>query len=468
MFWIFFGFFWLLGKLVRLIFDLIIDGLRWVYYSWRTTPREIEGFPLEARFGHTHIVGGSGHGKTQAMQTLILKDLWRLAEEGRGSVIVIDSHGDMINNILHLEMMQKLSDRLILIDPNDVDHPPAINLFDFGLERARRYDAVEREKLLNGAISLYDYIFGALLGAELTARQSMIFRYLARLMMEVPGANIHTLMDFIANPENARPYLDRLNPTTRSFFETQFPSRMFDETRGQVLTRLLMVLADQNLERMFSSERNTINFFEAMNQGSVILINTAKDLLKQEGCQILGRFFIALILQATQERAVIAPERRRSTFVYIDEAHDYFDEKLDEFINQARKFKVGLTLAHQNLGQLDPKLRASVMSSTAIKLVGGVSSEDAKALAAEFQCDPGEIMGLNKDGEMTRFFYKVRNAGEPRILHFVLGEMENMPRLTDEEYDKLREENRARYTLPVRREPARPVHGGALGAPEVL
>jgi hypothetical protein len=54
--------------------------------------------------------------------------------------------------------------------------------------------------LVNGAISLYEYVFGALLGAELTARQGVIFRYLARLMMVVPGATIHTLMDFRVVP----------------------------------------------------------------------------------------------------------------------------------------------------------------------------------------------------------------------------------------------------------------------------
>ena len=46
---------------------------------------------------------------------------------------------------------------------------------------------MEREKLLNGAIALYEYLFGALLGAELTQKQGVIFRYLARLMLTVPG-----------------------------------------------------------------------------------------------------------------------------------------------------------------------------------------------------------------------------------------------------------------------------------------
>ena len=54
---------------------------------------------------------------------------------------------------------------------------------------------------------------------------------------------------------------------------------------------------------MFANKRNKLNLFDAMNGSSLILINTAKDLLKQEGCEILGRFFIALICQAAQEGA---------------------------------------------------------------------------------------------------------------------------------------------------------------------
>ena len=40
------------------------------------------------------------------------------------------------------------------------------------------------EQVLAGIVELYDYIFDALLGAELTQKQSVVFRYIARLMLE--------------------------------------------------------------------------------------------------------------------------------------------------------------------------------------------------------------------------------------------------------------------------------------------
>jgi hypothetical protein len=435
--------------------------------------------PQSSRFEHTHIVGGSGHGKTQLLQSLILSDL-SLLREGTASLIVIDSQGDMFRKISQLRAIGEISDRVVLIDPTEIFNPPALNLFDFGLDRLTTYPPLEREMLVNGAISLYEYVFGALLGAELTARQGVIFRYLARLMMVVPKATIHTLMDFMQEPESTRPYLDNLagDTMTRRFFDTQFFSKSFHDTRQQILTRLWGVLSNRVLERMFAKERNKLNLFTAMNRGSLILINTAKDLLKQEGCEILGRFFIALLCQAAQERASIPEEKRMPTFVYIDEAHDYFDESMENLLNQARKYKVGLVLAHQNLDQFETTLRSTVMASTSIKMVGGLSARDASSFSRDMRCDPELLLSMRKYNTHSDFACFVRNLTErPIPLSVPLGAMEREPTLTPQALEAIKAHNRARYcatdntTLPeVALRPE--VSGGETAAtvpePEIL
>jgi hypothetical protein len=302
--------------------------------------------------------------------------------------------------------------------------------------------------LVNGAISLYEYVFGALLGAELTARQGVIFRYLAHLLMVVPDATIHTLIDFMEEPEKITPYIGKLEGSARRFFETQFLSRFFNDTRQQILTRIYGVLATGVLDRMFSHKRNKVNLFAEMNRGSLILINTAKDLLKQEGTEILGRFFIALICQAAQERASIPEDKRMPTFVYIDEAHDYFDESMENLFNQARKYAVGLCVAHQNLDQFETSLRATVMTSTAIKLVGGLSSHDATAFAKDMRTEPEFLLGMRKHDKETQFACFVRNLTErPIPLSIPFGTMEGQPKLSTQAIQTLRAQNRARYSL---------------------
>jgi len=152
---------------------------------------------------------------------------------------------------------------------------------------------------------------------------------------------------------------------------------------------------------MFQNKRNKVNLFDAMNRGSLILIHTAKDLLKQEGCEILGRFFIALIAQAAQERATIQEEERTPTFVYIDEAHDYFDANMEILLEQARKYQVGMIIAHQHLDQFDTSLRSTVRTNTAIKLVGGLSSKDAAELAKEMGCNPEFLLSTQNRHPMV-------------------------------------------------------------------
>lgn len=409
--------------------------------------------PFPARFEHTHVVGGTGHGKTQLLQFLINHDLVRSMEDDR-SVVVIDSQGDLIRAISRLACFsptaaRNLADRFVLVDPNDVEHPVCLNAFDFNRDRLSGYAPVDREKILNATVELYEYFFGALLGAELTQRQGVIFRYLARLLIEIPDATIHTLRELMEDGERFRPYMEKLTGTARSFFATRFFDRQFNETKKQILTRLWGVMSNTSLERMFSHPKNKVDIFELLNEGKIILINTAKDLLGQEGSAIFGRFFIAMIAQAAVQRAALPPHERRSSFVYIDEAQDYFDENISNLLHQARKYRVGLIFAHQNLDQLAAGLRSSVLASTSIKFAGGVSAKDANVLDSELRCTAEFLMSQKKERGYSEFACHVRNFTAKAIsVHIPLGYVESLPTMSAPELDVLLEKNRALYSAP--------------------
>lgn len=409
--------------------------------------------PFPARFEHTHVVGGTGHGKTQLLQFLINHDLVRSMEDGR-SVVVIDCQGDLIRTISRLAYFnplasESLANRFVLVDPNDVENPACLNMFDFNRDRMSGYAPVDREKILNATVELYEYFFGALLGAELTQRQGLIFRYLARLLIEIPDATIHTLRELMEDGEPFRPYMEKLTGTARSFFATRFFDRQFNETKKQILTRLWGVMSNASLERMFSHPKNKVDIFELLNQGKIILINTAKDLLGQEGSAIFGRFFIALIAQAAVQRAALPPHKRRPSFVYIDEAQDYFDENISNLLHQARKYRVGLVFAHQNVDQLGAGLRSSVFASTSIKFAGGVSAKDANALDSEFRCTAEFLLSQKKGPAHTEFACHVRNfTGKALSVHIPLGYVESLPMMTAPQHQALLETNRALYTAP--------------------
>tara|TARA_R110002124_G_scaffold153244_1_gene320214 strand:- start:7063 stop:9270 length:2208 start_codon:yes stop_codon:yes gene_type:complete len=404
--------------------------------------------PDAVRFEHHWIVAGSGHGKSQTLQYLIAHDLERVAK-GEGSVVVIDSQGDLIKNIAGLGLFgpgEPLAGKLCLIDPTDIEYPVALNLFDVGMERINGYSQLDRERLMNGVLELYDFVLGSLLSAELTQKQSVIFRYITRLMLHIPGATIHTFRELMEPKgyEKYKEHIEKLDGTARAFFETEFNSKQFEDTKRQVVRRLWGILENQTFERMFSHPKNKLDLFTEMNAGKVILINTAKELLKQTGTEIFGRFFIALIAQAAQERATLPKEKRMPTFVYVDECADYLDQNVSIILEQARKFNVGMILAHQYVGQLSAKLQESFAANTSIKFAGGVSDKDARQLGHMLRCTPEFIEGQGKG----QFAASVRNMTSAAVsLRIPFGHLEAMPRMTDEEQKEVRGMMRERYAV---------------------
>jgi hypothetical protein len=408
-------------------------------------------FTHEERFSHMHVLGGSGAGKTTLLQNLILSDL---ASDDPPALVIVDSQGDLIDKLSHLAVFDPdhgpLADRLVLITPKDTRHPPALNIFDVNHTRFGAYDEATREQVTAGVIQTFDYLFAGLLGADLTAKQGVFFRFVARLMLALPetmGRNA-TILDMIALMDDPTPYkaaIDSLPPIQRNFFERDFASKTFVQTKEQIRYRLNAILENPTLARLFTAPETRIDLFDILNNGGVILVDTAKDFLKGASAHF-GRIFISLVLQAVLERAAIPEYRRRPTFLIVDEAAAYFDSNIDDFLTEARKYKCGCVFAHQFLDQATSALRASLAANTAIKMAGGVSTSDARALASDMRTTADFILGQPR----LHFACHVRNVTPNAVsIPVPVGMLENQPKLSDESFEVLRVRNRLRVGLPT-------------------
>lgn len=384
--------------------------------------------PKDRRFEHMELCAGTGHGKTQTLQYFIAQDI-----NTDASVVVIDSQGDLIRNI---SRVKGIEDRIVLIDPTDLEYPPALNIFDVTLSGSR----LEREQLTNSAIELMEYVLGAVLGSEMTARQGTLFRFCLRLLLTTEGATIYTLKDMM---EGKLPPLDGLPPHARQFFQNDFNGRQFNDTKQQVVRRLWTILENQTLSNMLSAPKSKINIKRELDSGKIILINTAKDLLKQTGTEIMGRYFLSLIALAVQERA--SQTVRKPVFMYIDELADYArggEQNLTIMLEQFRKYRCGLIMAHQALAQIGG-LGPIIASNTSIKFAGGVSDSDARFFAREMRCDPDFI----RDQPTLTWAAWVRGQSTVSV-KVPPGYLEALPRLSEAEYWAMRERNRELYAMP--------------------
>jgi hypothetical protein len=411
--------------------------------------------PDETKYSHTHIIAGSGHGKTQLLQQMIVEHLQKPSPP---ALVIIDSQGQMLPNIQQLGLFdptnsRSLAKKLLIVDPENIRHPPALNLFWPPNDRLYDYSEEVREKIENRIVAMYEYIFGAI-ASPLTQKQGTAFAYVVRLMLQMAsdpevGATIHTLRELMEVGAQSKSkfaaHIGCLDPTARAFFDNQFFSKSFDQTREQVLYRLYGLLQIKAFDRMFSAKERKLDMFEALQAGSIVLVNTSQDALEEEGSQLFGRFMIALTLNAAFERIGIKDQRDwHPAYLIVDEAAQYFDDKTQKLLQMARKYKLGVTLAHQQIdGQLSPALRATLASNTAIKYAGGVSATDANFMARDMRCDPHLILRQRRAKDHTRFACYVTGMTDTAVsVRLPYGILENQARMSDEAYQHLLKLNR--------------------------
>lgn len=425
--------------------------------------------PEHVRFEHTHIIAGAGWGKSTLIAQTILDDL---GQPRPPAIIVIDPHGTLIDEIEHLAIFDptdptSLAEKLIIVDPRDSASPPALNMFDAASKRSKLYSDDVRHEVENNTISLYQYIFGSIASA-LTQKQTTAFSFVVRLLFTIPGATIHTLLELMEDgakrleDSSFRPHIEALESVTaRRFFEHHFfhPTE-FRETRQQIAHRLYGLLQHADFERMFATPERKLDMFECMQNGNIVLVHAARGRLGKEASQLFGRYIIALTFAAAFERLSVPQSQWNPAYLIVDEAADFFDEQIEAMLDSVRKFRLGLTFAHQRIeGQVSEAMRSALSANTSIKYAGGVGARDASFMAKDMFCDPDFIMAQKKTAAATNFACYVRGYTDRAVsLSVPLRVLGKHPKMTEAAYKLLRSANaqRLRSTPPLRPQPTQP------------
>jgi hypothetical protein len=395
----------------------------------------------EDRFNHWHVLAGSGQGKTVLIENLIRYDL---AREDPPSIVLIDPHSDLVRKLVRSDL--GIEDRIILIDPRDTKYPVALNPFAVNRERFEQYDEATREQVTAGVIQTFGFLWNGLTSLTLTGKQDVFFRYVTRLMLTLPEAEGRnaTILDMLQLMNDPAPYqraIDALPPIPREFFRRDFPSKSFEGTKEQVRYRLQAIIESPTMARLFTAPETKVDLFTEMNRGAVILVDTAKDFLK-EGSAIFGKLIISLVLQAVLERAAIPESARKPTFLIVDEAGSFFSSNIDDLLTKARKYRCGLLLAHQYLDQASSFLRSSLAANTGIKFASGLSAQDASAMARDMRTTPDFILSQPK----LQFAAHIRNVTSSAVA--IPATLPQLPaQLSPEAFARLIERNRARVSV---------------------
>lgn len=314
-----------------------------------------------------HVVGPTGTGKSNLLAELALQDI----AAGRG-VVVIDPKSDLVEAIADRIPRERLDD-VVLIDPRD-SAPVGINVLRTPGEPDWAADVVlhvmrdlfsanwgqrTADVIHNGVLTLIRH--GDLTLCELApllTNKAFRQQVTARVRGDVLGvAGFWHWFEALSEAERSAVIAPVLNKL-RSFTNRTSIRAVLGQTEG-------------------------FDLGSVFRQRKVVLINLATGDAGSESGQLLGSLILGVLWAHVNSRTAVAPERRHACAIYIDEFADVMRLPLDlgEALVKARGLGVGLTLAHQHLGQLSSQMRAAVEANARSRIVFQCGHGDASALA---------------------------------------------------------------------------------------
>ncbi|UPT67970.1 MAG: type IV secretion system DNA-binding domain-containing protein [Sphingobacteriales bacterium JAD_PAG50586_3] len=321
----------------------------------------------EQRLRHMHIIGTTGTGKSTLIANLFLQD----CDAGNGCML-LDPHGDLVDDIISRLPPERLED-VILIDPSDMEFPIGFNLMEAKTELEKIFLSSDLVETFREKSTAWGDTMTAVLSSAINA-----FLYSSK------GGTLLELRKFLLDAKFRASFLKTIeDPTIRSYWENDF-LQLRKGALAPLLTRLDTFLRPRIVRNMLA-QRKGIDFNEVLQKKKIVLVKLAQGLIGEENSFMLGTLILAKVYQAAQARQSIAKEERSSYFLYIDEFHNFMTPSLSAILSGARKYGLGLALAHQELSQIhDSVVGNSVLSNPSIRVCFRVGDMDAQKLEKGF------------------------------------------------------------------------------------
>jgi hypothetical protein len=322
------------------------------------------------RVRHTHIIGASGTGKSTLLFNLVRQDI----ENGDG-VAVLDPHGDLVDKVLGIIPPSRIGD-VVLVDPSDTEYPIGFNIL-------LAHSELEKNLLASDLVSVFRR-----LSTSWGDQMDIVLRNAILAFLEsTTGGTLSDLRRFLIEPNFRNQFLTTVrDPEVGYYWQKVFPHLTGSKSIGPVLTRLQTLLSQKSIRLMVSQPENRLDFAEIMDSGKIFLAKLPQGLMGTEDSYLFGTLLVSKFQQLAMSRQAQQMSLRRDFWLYIDEFDNFITPSMAEILKGARKYRLGLTLAHHELHQLERNadVGSAVMSHPATRIVFRVGDADAKKLAEGF------------------------------------------------------------------------------------
>jgi hypothetical protein len=321
------------------------------------------------RLRHLWILGKTGSGKSTLLANMLVQDL-----AARQGCALLDPHGDLVRTVLpHVPATR--TNNVLLVSPEDSGYPVSFNIFRQG--RALHPDS---GLLSSQLVSVFRKQWSDSWGPRL----EHVLRNAILAVAPDPRATLLFLYRFLTEEAVREKVVQRLkDPVVAQFWTREFPSygrTLQGEALSPVLNKLGAFVSQPLVRNIVAQERSRVDLAKLMDDQGILLANLSSGRIGEDASRLLGALLLSGIQLAAMRRAGGCPP----FIVYVDEFQNFVTESLSTMLAEARKFGLGLVLAHQYLGQLPHGLREAVLGNVGSCVMFRLGAGDAHALEGEF------------------------------------------------------------------------------------
>lgn len=338
------------------------------------------------RLEHTHVIGGTGTGKSTYLATSILNDI----DAGNGCAL-FDPHGDIVEDVL-LRIPESRMNDVIIIDPSDTEFPVGFNLL-----QARN----EAEKLVLSSDLVSAFRSNSTSWGD--TMTSVLSNAIDTFLDSSTGGTLIELKRFLLEDSFRKQFLESVSdPALLYYWKREY--NLVRKRISPLLTRMDTFLRPKIIRSMMV-QKEGVDIGKALAEKKIILFKLSVGLIGKENAALLGSLFLSKLNQSALGRQSIAKNQRHPFYVYIDECHHLMSPSICDMLSGTRKYGMGLILAHQDLEQIQDRETLSLMLSMPFtRVCFRLGESDAKRLESTLSYfDRDDLQNLGRGATIMRF-----------------------------------------------------------------
>jgi hypothetical protein len=333
----------------------------------------------EDRLRHFYIIGQTGTGKTTLMKNMIIQDICN----GDG-VCLIDPHGTDIEDVLGAIPPERADD-VIYFDPSRQDRVVGLNMLEYDYSKPE-----QKTFVVNELFSIFQKLYGGN-PESMGPMFEQYFRNATLLVMEDPESG-NTLMDIsrvMSDASYRRLKLEKANNPVVKQFWTEIATKAGGEASLEnivpyIVSKFDVFTANDYMRPIIGQQHSAFNFREVMDQKKILLVNLSKGRIGEINANLIGMIMVGKLLMAALSRVDDQTKSFPAFYLHMDEFQNISTNSISAILSEARKYKLGLTMAHQFIAQLDENIRDAVFGNVGSMAVFRVGPDDAQFLEHQY------------------------------------------------------------------------------------